>query len=189
MSPKANAYEIMNGWMDVWMVGWNMLQQLQGMERFFSPSAFHGERTTSEGYIRWQGRRTTICLHLHFMINPLNNVLCLSWTALKRNDSMSIELPKAARAFRATVRVLWRGWRGILCAAEYIKNDPFKSDTWWLSDVRVSASEAALPTAVAARMNQKWAVNARNKSTWLSNLLFKYNQQRFIAAKVKPTCG
>lgn len=96
---------------------------------------------------------------------------------------------KGTRVFRATVSGLWRGWRGILCAAEYIKNDPFKSDTWWLSDVRVSASEAALLTAVAPRMNQKWAVNACNKSTWLSNLLFKYNQQHFIAAKVKPTCG
>lgn len=60
---------------------------------------------------------------------PFKQPLCLSWTALERNGSISIELPKAAGAFRATVRVLRRGWRGILCAAEYIKNDPFKSDT------------------------------------------------------------
>lgn len=155
----------------------------------FPPAAFHGERTTREGYIQQNGRRITICLHLYFMINPLNNVLCLRWTALRHHDSISIELPKAVRVFRATVRVLWRGWRGILCAAEYIKNDPFKSDTWWLSDVSVSAGEAARLTAVVAWMNQRWAVNACNKSTWLSNLLFKYNRHRFIPTKVKPTCG
>lgn len=125
-----------------------------------------------------------VCL-LHFKQRSL-----AEWSLLdrvKREWFYSIRLT-VRRVFIAIIRALWQGCGLILCEAEYIKNDPFKSDTWWFYMSGCQLERAALVTTAEAWLNQRWAeMHAIRALNWLIPLCKYTHNQQFVFSQPTET--